>query len=156
MGVSKTEYLTLIRILGCLTMSLGVNEGHQEDGKVSWPRQVPSSFPLSLSEHIWLRLSASLFSWKEAVSRMQICELWWCFPCPLCPPTLWWFPVWKSTRKTGWSLGTYKTSWYHFEALLRAKNWSLANFFARSFQGPSSCYFFLQNSIKCAFSVQIQ
>ena len=104
MGVSKTEYLTLILILGCLTRSLGVNEGHQLEGKVNCPRQVPS-LPLSFSEHIWLL--SSLFSWSsEAVSWMQIVELWCC-----CPTTLWWFPVWKSTRKTGWSLGTYKTSW---------------------------------------------
>ena len=103
MGVSNTEYLTLIRTLGCLTRSLGVNEGHQLEGKVNWPRHVPS-LPLSLSEHIWLL--SSLFSWSlEAVSWMQICELW-CLPT-----TLWWFPVWKSTRKTGSSLGIYKTSW---------------------------------------------
>ena len=104
MGDSKTEYLTLILILGCLIRSLGVKEGHQLEGKVNCPRQVPS-LPLSFREHIWLL--SSLFPWSiEAVSWMQICELW------CCPATLWWFPVWKSTRKTGRSLGTYKTSWY--------------------------------------------
>ena len=129
MGVSNTEYLTFIRVLGCLTASLGVKEGHQEEGKVTWPKQVPSSFPEFLSEHIWLRLSISLFSWIEAVSRMQICELWWWPPRPRwCPPTLWWFPVWKSTRKTGWSFGTYKTSWYHFEALFYVRK-KVVNFF---------------------------
>ena len=126
--VSKTEYLTSTNTLGCLNLAsaaavflfnvfvfswpsglffkIGVTEGHHEEGKVSCPRQVGPSFP-SFREQVWLTIllksSASegcccgLLAFTEAFRRMHI--LWR-------PTTLWWFPKWKSTRKTGLSLGT--------------------------------------------------
>ena len=58
--ISKTEYLTSTNTLGCLNLvsvetvswpfefsrlfffSIGVTEGHQDEGKVNCPRHVPS------------------------------------------------------------------------------------------------------------------